>query len=82
MKGQKKCPVPAASTEGTCLYMVNIENAPMPEVPRHLHLVARFQEGVLEIAGPMKQCFSRFPIISQRSRGGDGKKEEERYGKD
>ena len=49
----------------------------MPKVPRYLHPVNCFQEGMLEFDGSMGQCFSRF---SQRSGGGG--KEEEKYGID
>ena len=46
----------------------------MPKVPRHLHQVNCFQEGVLEFDGPMGQCFSRFPTVSSGRRGEKGKK--------
>ena len=59
--------------------MVNNGNAPVLNVPRHLHLVNCFQEGMLESDGPLEQCFSRFPTVSSRGRG---EKEEERYGID
>ena len=42
----------------------------MPKVPRHLHQVDCLQEGILEFDGPMGQCFSRFPTVSSRRRGG------------
>ena len=34
-----------------------------------------FQEGMLESDGPMGQCFSRFPTVSQRGEGGGGEEE-------
>ena len=40
--------------------VVNIGNAPVPKVPR---------QGMLEFEGPMGQCFSRFPTVSNRKRG-------------
>ena len=72
---EKKRPAPTASTAGTCLSVVNIRNASMPKIPRHLHLVNCFQERMLEFDGPMGQCFSRFLTVSQRSRGERGKRE-------
>ena len=60
------------------LSVVNFGNAPVPKVPRHLHQVNYFQEGMLEFDGPMGQCFSRFPTVSSSRRG----KKEERYGID
>ena len=66
---KKKRSAPTASTAGTCLSEVNIGNAPMPKVPRHLHLVNCFQEGMLKFDDPMGQCLSRFPTVSQKSRG-------------
>ena len=33
-------------------------------------------EGMLEFGVPMGQCFSRFPTVSPRSRGGGGGEEE------
>ena len=47
-RGKKKRPAPTASTGGTCLSVVNIGNVPVPNVPRHLHLVNCIQEGMLE----------------------------------
>ena len=58
-----------ASTAGTCLSVVNIGNAPVPKVPRHCHQVNCFQQGMLAFEGPMGQCFSRFPTVSNRRRG-------------
>ena len=74
IRGKRKRPAPTASTAGTCLSVVNFGNAPMPKVPRHLHQVNCFQEGMLEFDGPMGQCFSRFPTVSSRGRGGKGRK--------
>ena len=48
-------PAPSASTAGTCLYVVNIGSAPMPKIPRYLHLVNCFQ-----FDGPMGQCSADF----------------------
>ena len=44
----------------------------MPKFPRHFQQVNCFQEGRLEFDGPMGQCFSRFPTVSQRSGVGVG----------
>ena len=44
-RDEKKRPTPNASTAGTCLSVVNILNAPIPEVPRHLHQVNSFHVG-------------------------------------
>ena len=78
-RGKKNCPAPTASTGGTCLSLVNTENASMPKVPCHLYLVNCFQQGSLEFDGPVGQCFSRFPTVSKRSlgrrRGGRGREE-------
>ena len=60
---------PTASTAGTCLSVMNIRNAPMPNIPRHLHLGNCFQD-IQEFDSLMGQCFSRFPTVSQRNRGG------------
>ena len=68
-RGKKKRPAPTSSTAGTCLSVVNFGNAPVPKVPRHLHQVNSFQEGMLEFDGPMGQCFNRFPTVSRRRRG-------------
>ena len=65
---------PPASTAGTCLSVMNIGNAPMPNIPWHLHLVNCFQEGIQEFDSPMGQCFSRFPTVSQRNREGGGER--------
>ena len=46
--GKKKRLVPTASTADTCLSVVRVGNAPVPNVPRHLHQVNCFQEGMLE----------------------------------
>ena len=73
-KGKKKHPAPTVSTTGTCLPLVNIGNAPVAKVPRHLHQVNCFQEGMLEFDGPIGQCFSRFPTVSSRRRGEKGRK--------
>ena len=69
-----KRPAPTASTAGTCLCVVNFENAPVPKVPRHLHQVNCFQEGMLELDSPMGQCYSRFPTVSSGRRGEKGRK--------
>ena len=61
--------------------MVNIRNASVPNVPRHLHIDNCFQEGMLQFEGPMGQCFSRFLTVSQRSRG-RGERKKGRYGID
>ena len=45
----------------------------MLKVPRDLHQVNCFQEGMLEFDGPMGQCFRRFPTEGEN---------EERYGID
>ena len=71
--GNKKRPVPTASTAGIYLSVINIENALVLKVPWHLHLVNCFQEGMLEFGGPMGQCFSRCLTVSHRSRGKGGK---------
>ena len=73
--GKKKRPVPTASTAGTCLSVVNIGDAPMPKVPRHLPQVNCFQEGMLELDSPMGQCYSRFPTVSSGRRGEKRKKD-------
>ena len=71
-RGKKKRPVPTASTAGTCLSVVSFGDAPVPKVPRHLHQVNCFQEGMLELDSPMGQCYSRFPTVSS------GRREEKR----
>ena len=48
---------------GTCLSVVNFGDAPVPKVPRHLHQVNCFKEGMLELDSPMGQCYSRFPTV-------------------
>ena len=73
-RGEKKHPAPTASTAGTSLCSIS-EALQYQKVPRHLHLVNCFQEGMLECDDPMGQCFSRFPKVSQRSRV-RGKEEE------
>ena len=50
----------------------------MPKVPRHLHRVNCFQEGVLEFDGPIGSVSADF---RQFQVGGEGKKEA-RYGTD
>ena len=47
----------------------------MPKVPRHLHQVNCFQEGMLELDSPMGQCYSRFPTVSSGRRGDKRKKD-------
>ena len=47
MKGQKETPRTTASTAVTYLSVVNIGNAPLPKVSRHLYLVNCFHEGML-----------------------------------
>ena len=55
----------------------------MPNVPRHLHLVNCFKEGMLEFDDPMGQCFSRLATMSQSRSvcvcvwGGGGRGEKE-----
>ena len=70
-----KRPALTASTAGTYLFVVNIGNDPVPQVPRHCHKVNCFQQGMLEFEGPMGQCFSRFPTVSSRRRGEKRKKD-------
>ena len=68
-RGKKNRPALAASTAGTYLSVVNIENAPVPKVPRHCRQINCFLQGMLEFEGPMGQCFSRFSTVSSRRRG-------------
>ena len=51
--------------------VVNIGNAPL--LPRHLHLVNCFQEGMLEFDGPMDSVSADFRPL-HREVGGEGKK--------
>ena len=67
-RSKKKRPARTASTAGTCLSVVRIGDAPALKVPRHLHHVNCFKDGMLEFGVPVGQCFSRFPTVSQRSR--------------
>ena len=44
----------------------------MSKVPRHHHPVNCSQEDMLGFDDAIGQCFSRFPTVSQRNRGGGG----------
>ena len=71
---KKKCPAPTASTAGTCLFVVNFGNAPVPKVPRDLHQVNCFQEGMLEFEvpwGSVSADFRQFKV------GGEGKRKKD-----
>ena len=68
---KKKRPAPTASTAGTCLSVVNIGNATVPKVPRHLYLVSCFQEGMLEFGDLMGSVSADFRPLQV---WGEGKK--------
>ena len=84
IKGQKikkKHLAPTASTAGTCLSVISKGNDPMSKVPRHLHQVNCFQEGMLAFDGPktvFQQIFDSFTDNLGRGDGGEA----ERYGID
>ena len=77
-KGQKKKrPAPTASTVGICLSVVNIGNATVPKVPRHLYRVNCFQEGMLEFDDPMGSVSADFRPFQVGVEGGKNKKDTE-----